>query len=897
MTLKYINFSVDMYGTSAITANTYQTVFTGDEDSVQLKFSVTDEEDLTGATALIHLYFGDSSHIERVCTPITGGFQYTLTGTENDHAGITRVDIYITKAGAKFTRAGYKFRIDKSLEASAPLVEYAVDTVDTIVKEAGDWLLQAQTDFGTSQGTRAAEWVADNDTRADDFNAAQTSRANSFSASEAARTSTFNANETGRSNTFTVNENARQEAAEANQAQAATDHSIASADHDTAVADSSLASSDHATATTDHSTAVTDHSTASADHAAALADQEIVDGLQDQFNDVIANATVDSEVINARQGSATLGQNILSMKEQLEHKADQAQADNLQGQVTALVLGAVGAGNNAEVIQARVDAKGAVFPTVKGHLDNIESFLQTGQTLLAFSDWVVGAVDSGTGANSVSTTRIRTDTHKQMPVGKTVNVKVTAGYRVYVLYYNEALAYVGNGGWKTTDFILDTSFANYKFMISAVTEATATIALADFIKMSYSLPIFLNDESVTGAKLVDKSISAEKTTFLNPVYDGNLFDKDNLISGYYLNYQTGIPTVNASYSYTKEWRECVEGATYSITSGEWQIVYGDANKLFTSGELINGTSFVPPAGAKYFRISVQTAIKDTTMVVKGATLPVTYVAYSKAFAPTVFLRNAKPKIIEVTKDLWGNFQDPAKAIASANEKDTIIIYPGEFESYIDTRNKEISIIGVNKKNCIIYGTSPDYVSPPLEISKGYIANLTIHARKLEGAVATGATPYAIHPDWDYQANGKLEIFNCELISDWNAAIGAGLKSGFTLHLRDTDLITNEPTNTNGALYFHDSDSPATYGDSFLVVDNCNLKSKSAIAIMPASLGIVDNAVFMTFLRTMMYSDINGKTNDAVGVGRPVTGTGWRTYNNFFLTPDSFGNNQALFNVV
>ena len=84
-----------------------------------------------------------------------------------------------------------------------------------------------------------------------------------------------------------------------------------------------MASSDHATATTDHSTAVIDHSTASADHTAALADQEIVDGLQDQFNDVIANATVDSEVINARQGSATLSQNILSIKGQLAEKTSQ----------------------------------------------------------------------------------------------------------------------------------------------------------------------------------------------------------------------------------------------------------------------------------------------------------------------------------------------------------------------------------------------------------------------------------------------------------------------------------------------------------------------------------------------------------------------------------------------
>lgn len=317
MTLKYIDFSVDMYGTTAISASTYPVVYTGDESSANVRFTVTDEPNLTGATAKVHLYFADSHHIERDLVLEGLVFSYTLVGTENDHAGVVRADIMITLGGATFTRAGYKFRVDTSLEASAPLVEYAVDTLDTLVDTTEDWLLQAQSDFGTAQAQRADEWVTDNDTRDDAFDAAQSSRTITFNESETARTSTFNTNETSRSNTFTTNENARQSAAEANQAQAAIDHSTASADHETAVADSSLASSDHGTAVSDHSAAVTDHSTASADHAAAIADQEIVDGLQDQFDDVIANATVDSEVINARQGSATLGQNILSMKEQL----------------------------------------------------------------------------------------------------------------------------------------------------------------------------------------------------------------------------------------------------------------------------------------------------------------------------------------------------------------------------------------------------------------------------------------------------------------------------------------------------------------------------------------------------------------------------------------------------
>lgn len=348
MTLKYIDFSVDMYGTTAISASTYPVVYTGDESSANVRFTVTDEPNLTGATAKVHLYFSDSHHIERDLVLEGLVFSYTLVGTENDHTGVVRADIMITLGGSTFTRAGYKFRVDASLEASAPLVEYVVDTLDTLVDGAEDWLLQAQSDFGTAQAQRADEWTTDNTTRDDAFDTAQSSREAAFSDSESARASTFNTNETSRSNTFTTNENARQAVAEANQAQAATDHSTAVVDHDTAVADSTLASSDHVTAVADHSTAVTDHSTASADHAAAIADQEIVDGLQDQFDDVIANATVDSEVINARQGSATLGQNILSMKEQLEQtnvlsaeavtKADAMASGSPKGVYTTLAL-------------------------------------------------------------------------------------------------------------------------------------------------------------------------------------------------------------------------------------------------------------------------------------------------------------------------------------------------------------------------------------------------------------------------------------------------------------------------------------------------------------------------------------------------------------------------------
>ncbi len=116
MTLKDINFNIAMYSTEPVVQSTYSVVYTGDESSVKVNFNVTDEADLTGATAKVHLYFADSSHIEKDAKIDGTVVHYTLKGTENDHAGTVRVDVFITLNGATYTRAGYKFRIDQSLE-------------------------------------------------------------------------------------------------------------------------------------------------------------------------------------------------------------------------------------------------------------------------------------------------------------------------------------------------------------------------------------------------------------------------------------------------------------------------------------------------------------------------------------------------------------------------------------------------------------------------------------------------------------------------------------------------------------------------------------------------------------------------------------------------------------
>lgn len=317
MTLKDINFNIAMYGTEPVVQSTYSVVYTGDESSVKVNFNVTDDEaDLTGATAKVHLYFADSSHIERDAQIDGTVVHYTLKGTENDHAGPVRVDVFITMNGATYTRAGYKFRIDASLEASAPLVEYAIETLDTVVKDADEWLAQAKTDFGTAQNQRAAEWVADNDMRDDQFTAAQVSRTESFGQSETARTAAFNTSETGRSNTFTTNENARQAAADANETARNNSYTVAENNREEryGIAESNrseTADADHTRAVGDHNTATADHGIAESDHVTATADHENYAGLLE--DGVLTTQIVDK----LTKLETTYAPDLVSVKQQL----------------------------------------------------------------------------------------------------------------------------------------------------------------------------------------------------------------------------------------------------------------------------------------------------------------------------------------------------------------------------------------------------------------------------------------------------------------------------------------------------------------------------------------------------------------------------------------------------
>lgn len=331
MTLKDIDFSIAMYGTTPISQSTYEVGYTGDESSINVKFTITDEPELTGATAIVHLYFSDSSHIVRDLVLEGVVFSYTLVGTENDHAGVVRADVIITKGGAKYTRAGHRFRIDASLEAAAPLVEYAVDTLDTLVEGAEGWLLQAQTDFGAAQSQRAAEWVTDNDTRDVEFDADQASRASTFGASETERTSTFNTNETSRSNTFTTNENARQAAADSGEMERDASYTDAEANRDSQFTATEAIRSDQeagrvsaeSARVTAEAARVTEYNTLADDLVATL---NAADANIEEFDIALQTGIVATNIeTKLTELETTYAPELVSLGEQLEQAATKAE--------------------------------------------------------------------------------------------------------------------------------------------------------------------------------------------------------------------------------------------------------------------------------------------------------------------------------------------------------------------------------------------------------------------------------------------------------------------------------------------------------------------------------------------------------------------------------------------
>lgn len=171
------------------------------------------------------------------------------------------------------------------------------------------------------------------------------------------------------------------------------------------------------------------------------------------------------------------------------------------------------------------------------------------------------------------------------------------------------------------------------------------------------------DKSITTAKLTDGAVSYLKTNFLKT--GKNLFDKNSLTVGYYVNYTTGALTASASYS-ASDWIKVLPSTKY-VRLYSRHVAFYTIDNVYISG-LANGTTFTTPTNCYYIRVSTVSVEQETERIEQGVTLSDSYERHGYEF-----------KKLLVSKDNM-TFKS-AELIESANMFDKSAVEIGKYVLY------------------------------------------------------------------------------------------------------------------------------------------------------------------------------------------------------------------------
>lgn len=240
--------------------------------------------------------------------------------------------------------------------------------------------------------------------------------------------------------------------------------------------------------------------------------------------------------------------------------------------------------------------------------------------------------------------------------------------------------------------------------------------------------------------------------------------------------------------------------------------------------------------------------------------------------------------------------------AAADSKDnpvTILIMPGVYNESVNVGGqRHISLIGVNKKTCIVRNDTGYYDDAPLEISGDVmVKNLTFIATHdaTKDVPVDSLRSYAVHAD--FEGAGTAEFIDCDMISMQNAAFGSGLHQDQTIKLIRCNLFSHTPAESsmliNGSLLCHSAVAGNT-SNQHLIIDDCRVESDLSYAayINDANQMFGDKTgtdMDVTFYNNLFYSHEKGKT----GVIHKDPGPGFS--GTIKLNPRSYGNNLPELN--
>lgn len=240
----------------------------------------------------------------------------------------------------------------------------------------------------------------------------------------------------------------------------------------------------------------------------------------------------------------------------------------------------------------------------------------------------------------------------------------------------------------------------------------------------------------------------------------------------------------------------------------------------------------------------------------------------------------------------GDYTSLATAVSNATTGDKIYVKKGTYNNeVVNCVGKFLYIIGEDKDTTLIQNNLDDYTTPPLNIGKGYIKNLTINQTSNSGN--EGSHSYAIHIDNNDLYNNELTFENCNMFSHSSAAVGIGTRNNCKLKFKDCiiDSDSNDSNNLIGAFFIHNAVEVAYQGtNQRCIVENCEIKSTHQSAIHFRYCGSNTNYLFMRFINSSARSSTYGIYNGVVSADSYNGATA-----NIYIENESRGNNIEILN--
>jgi hypothetical protein len=359
----------------------------------------------------------------------------------------------------------------------------------------------------------------------------------------------------------------------------------------------------------------------------------------------------------------------------------------------------------------------------------------------------------------------------------------------------------------------------------------------------------------------------------------------------YMVMQTGINSstgaLSPQYSASKSvFIECKPNTHYKVS------------KLADQRFCVGWTTDVPQFGGSCSAfISNNTASKIEITTGENAKYLVVFYYLKTAHTNTdavlfnsIEIEEGQPNIVIVSKNgLYKTIKDGIDAVSTNG---TVFVMPGEYLEQIDTRDKNVNIVGIDKNKCILRDNSGAYATPPLEISGGSVQNMTI--METGSDIPTGnANAYCIHADFDQMENQTLLISNCILRCNKRATIGFGARNGFTLIVENCDIwsgVQQDTTNNpRGAFYGHTQSGTNTTGTDFIMRNN-RITCADVLAMCLEDYGGI--AIRCDIENNNFYSDINGVANTII---RGINNGDVSFSTTLVKTQRCYGNNVAVLN--